>query len=135
MDTLSPAQRSERMSRVRSKDSRPELLVRSIAHALGYRYRKHRRDLPGQPDLAFIRRRKAVFVHGCFWHRHECAAGQRLPKSRLNFWRAKLERNVERDHANMTRLHDGGWSTLIIWECETRDAPSIEDKLKAFLDA
>ena len=135
MDTLSPAERSERMSRVRAKDTRPELRVRQLAHRLGYRFRLHRADLPGRPDLAFIGRRKVVFVHGCFWHRHDCAAGRRLPKSRLDFWRTKLEANASRDAAIGERLKAEGWHPLVIWECETRDAELVEARLREFLDA
>ena len=135
MDTLTPAQRSERMGRVRGKDTALELKVRRLAHGLGYRYRKHRRDLSGCPDMAFVGRRKAVFVHGCFWHRHDCPMGRRLPKSRLDFWVPKLEKNRERDARNLKELQDTGWSTLVIWECETRDISVLAGRLKGFLDA
>lgn len=135
MDTLSPEQRSERMSRVRGKDTRPELRVRRLAHALGYRYRLHRRDLPGRPDLTFAGRRKVIFVHGCFWHRHDCSAGRRTPKTRLDFWEPKLRANRARDEAVLRHLADAGWRSLIIWECETRDAASVAARLKEFLDA
>lgn len=135
MDTLSPAQRSERMSLVKSRDTKPELRVRRIAHRLGYRFRLHRADLPGRPDLAFPGRRKVVFVHGCFWHRHDCPAGRRLPKSRLEFWRSKLEANVVRDEMVGARLAADGWRRLVIWECETRAAAVVEARLQEFLDA
>ena len=135
MDTLSPAERSERMSRVRGKDTGPELRVRRIAHRLGYRFRLHRADLPGRPDMAFIGRRKVVFVHGCFWHRHDCTAGRRLPKSRLDFWQPKLDGNAVRDHAVSTRLHAEGWRPLVIWECETRDEEAVAARLREFLNA
>lgn len=135
MDTLSPAQRSERMRRVKGKDTRPELRVRRLAHGLGYRFRLHRADLPGRPDLAFIGRRKVVFVHGCFWHRHDCAAGRRLPKSRVEFWSAKLEANAARDAATDARLIHEGWRSLVIWECESRDDDHIKSRLREFLDA
>ena len=105
MDTLSKAQRSERMSRVRGKDTKPELLVRRLVHGMGYRYRLHRRDLPGTPDLVFPGRRKVIFVHGCFWHRHPDPACKlaRLPKSRTDFWLPKLEGNRARDIENAAR--------------------------------
>lgn len=135
MDTLSPAQRSERMRRVRSADTKPELIVRGTMHRLGYRFRKHRKDLPGCPDAALPSRRKAVFVHGCFWHRHDCSAGCRLPKSRVDFWRPKLERNAQRDAEHLARLNDMGWRALVVWECETRDPASLACRLKKFLDA
>lgn len=135
MDTLTIQQRSERMSRVRGVDSEAELLVRRLAHRLGYRYRKHVAGLPGRPDLVFVGRRKIVFVHGCFWHRHDCPAGRRLPKSRVDFWKKKLERNQERDAEHLRRLAKEEWSVLVIWECETGDLADIERRLKSFLDA
>jgi DNA mismatch endonuclease, patch repair protein len=135
MDTLSPAQRSAQMRRVRSADTKPELIVRGAMHRLGYRFRKHRKDLPGNPDAAFPSRRKAVFVHGCFWHRHDCPAGCRLPKSRVDFWQPKLERNAQRDSENLARLSNMGWRALVVWECETRDPAALAWRLKQFLDA
>ena len=125
MDTLSPVERSERMSRVKAKDTRPELRVRRLAHRFGYRFRLHRPDIPGRPDLAFIRARKVVFVHGCFWHRHDCAAGRRVPKTRIEFWGPKVEANTSRDEAVGERLKASGWQRLVIWECETRDTDLI----------
>lgn len=135
MDTLSPAERSERMSRVKAKDTRPELRVRRLAHRLGYRFRLHRPDIPGRPDLAFIRARKVVFVHGCFWHRHDCAAGQRFPKTRTEFWGPKLKANTSRDEAVGERLKASGWQPLVIWECETRNTDLVQARLREFLDA
>lgn len=135
-DTLTPAERSERMARVRSKGTKPEMLVRSLVHGMGYRYRLHRRDLPGCPDLVFPQRRKAVFVHGCFWHRHpdpECKFA-RLPKSRLDFWLPKLEGNRRRDEANQAALLALGWRFLVIWECETKRPQYLVVKIKNFLD-
>jgi DNA mismatch endonuclease, patch repair protein len=134
MDTLTTAQRSERMSRVRSADTRPELRVRHVAHALGYRYRLHKRDVPGKPDLVFAKRRKVIFVHGCFWHRHNCAAGQRTPKSRLSFWLRKFARNQSRDREVMRLLRKSDWKAMTVWECETKDAAKLVKVLKAFLD-
>jgi DNA mismatch endonuclease (patch repair protein) len=109
--------------------------IRRILHAMGYRYRLHRRDLPGRPDIVFPSRRKAIFVHGCFWHRHSDSACKlaRLPKSRLDFWLPKLEANATRDVGNQRKLLDLGWTFLIIWECELNDRPAIETKLKAFV--
>lgn len=135
MDTLTAAERSERMRRVRGRDTKPETMVRGLMHRLGYRFRKHRKDLPGRPDAAFPRRRKAVFVHGCFWHQHDCPAGRRLPKSRIDFWGPKLERNAQRDAANLALLRDMGWATLVVWECETRDVDALAGRLRRFLDA
>jgi len=135
MDTLTPQQRSERMSRVRSRNSKPELLVRRIAHALGYRFRLHRRDLPGTPDLVFPSRRKVIFVHGCFWHSHADPACKlaRMPKSRLDFWTAKLESNKRRDEKNSDQLHHLGWESGVIWECQTRDREALRVQIMEFL--
>ncbi len=135
MDTLTPQQRSERMSRVRGRNTKPELVVRRIAHGLGYRFRLHRRELPGAPDLVFPSRRKVIFVHGCFWHRHPDPACKlaRMPKSRLDFWVTKLENNRNRDEQNVVRLHDLGWETLVIWECQIRDRESLRVRIREFL--
>lgn len=135
MDTLSPEERSKRMSLVRGRDSKPEILVRRLTHALGYRYRLHRPDLPGRPDLVFGPRRKVIFVHGCFWHRHPDPACKlaRLPKSRQDFWRPKLEGNRARDERINGALSAMGWNVLEIWECETADAESLAKKIKGFL--
>lgn len=134
-DTLSPAARSERMGRVRGQNTGPEMLVRRLTHAMGYRYRIHRKDLPGRPDLVFPRRRKVIFVHGCFWHRHDdsCCKLARLPKSRLEFWVPKLEANAARDKRNEVNLRTMGWNILIIWECEIRDHASLRSKIESFL--
>lgn len=137
MDSLSPQERSERMSRVRGKDTRPEMLVRRLVFALGYRYRLHARNLPGHPDLVFPRKRKAIFIHGCFWHRHTakgCALA-RLPKSRLEFWLPKLEGNRKRDERNRRALAKAGWNVLTIWECELNNEKRLIAKIRSFLDA
>ena len=134
-DTLTTAERSKRMSLIRGKDTKPELVVRRLIHALGYRYRLHRRDLPGAPDIVFGRLRKVIFVHGCFWHRHpdsRCRLA-RLPKSRVEFWRDKLEGNRRRDEDNETRLQTSGWSVLIIWECQIKDAESLKMRITDYL--
>ena len=136
MDTLSPAERSERMSRVRNKGSRAELLVRSLVHRLGYRFRLHRVGLPGRPDLVFPARRKVIFVHGCFWHRHPdpaCALA-RLPKSRQEFWVPKLEGNRRRDLRVEDELNSLGWRSLVIWECQLRDSSFLKNEIRTFLD-
>ena len=131
-DNRSPAKRSATMRAVRGKDTKLELTVRRLVHGLGYRYRLHRRDLPGRPDLAFPRRKKAIFVHGCFWHAHGCSKGQ-PPKSRLAFWIPKLERNRERDVENVKRLEAVGWSALTLWQCEIDDMESLARKIEGFL--
>lgn len=122
------------MSRVRGKDTTPELVVRRAAHALGLRFRLHRRDLPGTPDLLFPRHNAAVFVHGCFWHRHEACKKATTPKSREEFWEAKFARNVERDEQAIAALHALGWRTLIIWQCETKCPQSVTETLARFFD-
>jgi len=112
------------MSRIRSKDTKPEIAVRKAAHALGLRFRLHRRDLPGTPDLVFPGRRTALFVHGCFWHRHGCARAS-TPSSNAGYWAAKFERNVERDASNAAELRKLGWRCVRVWECETKDASRL----------
>lgn len=121
VDSLTPERRSEVMSRIRSTDTKPEMRVRRLAYALGYRYRLHRKDLPGRPDLVFPGRRKVIFVHGCFWHQHlGCPAG-RIPKSRPEFWEPKLQKNRQRDAANKRELVVAGWQVLVLWECQLKD--------------
>ena len=126
------------MSRIRSKDMKPEIVVRRLVHGMGYRFRLHRRDLPGKPDLVFGPRKKVIFVHGCFWHQHDDPACKiaRLPKSRLEYWGPKLSGNVERDRQIESAIAELGWSSLTIWECETA-APSLDQlcvRIKDFLD-
>lgn len=133
MDHLTPERRSANMRAIQSKNTRPEMIVRRTAHALGFRFRLHRADLPGKPDLTFPSRRAVVFVHGCFWHGHDCVKGRRVPKSNQDYWRAKIERNKTRDVARVSELESAGWKTLCIWECETRDAASVQADLAAFL--
>ena len=127
--------RSERMARIRGRDTKPELVVRRMLHAMGYRYRLHARDLPGKPDIVFRGRKLAVFVHGCFWHRHPDPACPlaRLPKSRLDFWVPKLEANRARDFANTERLEAAGWQVLLVWECELRDREQLGNTLRRFM--
>ena len=134
-DTLTPKQRSERMSRVRGADTKPEMRVRRVVHGMGYRYRLHRRNLPGTPDLVFAPRRKVIFVHGCYWHRHpdpKCPLA-RLPKSRLEFWLPKLEGNRRRDGLNQAKLRKMGWEILVIWECQLRSQASLQGRIAKFL--
>ncbi len=121
------------MRAVRSRDTQPELAVRRIAHGLGFRFRLHRKDLPGSPDLVFPRLRKIILVHGCFWHAHDCKRGQRIPKQNRAYWTAKIERNAQRDRNVLRELNAAGWATLVIWECETRDAGELMIRIKMFL--
>ncbi|MEQ8830604.1 MAG: DNA mismatch endonuclease Vsr [Alphaproteobacteria bacterium] len=135
MDILTPEQRSERMSRVRGRDTKPEMLVRRLTHSMGYRYRLHRRGLPGSPDLVFPSRMKVIFVHGCFWHQHldpGCKLA-RLPKSKLDFWGPKLETNRERDERKLVRLAELGWDVLVIWECQTKNREELQARIGEFL--
>lgn len=136
MDTLSKDERSERMSRIRSKGSKAEMAVRRLVHDMGYRYRLHAPELPGKPDLVFRPRRKVIFVHGCFWHRHsdpKCKLA-RLPKSKQDFWVPKLEGNRKRDVHTQSRLEKMGWDYLIIWECELKDKHALKNTIRDFLD-
>lgn len=125
--------RSEIMRAVKSKDTRPELVVRKLVHGLGYRYRLHRTDIPGKPDLAIIAQKKAIFVHGCFWHGHDCARGARTPKENRAYWIAKIKRNRKRDALHARLLKAEGWRSLTIWECELRDLIAVRKRLSAFL--
>lgn len=134
MDTVSVKRRSEIMSRVRSRDMRPEMTVRRLVHRLGYRYRLHGKRLPGRPDLVFASRRRVIFVHGCFWHRHPACRQARTPKSRVQFWRTKLDRNRERDLANQRELLQMGWRFLVVWECELHDLESVKKQVICFLE-
>lgn len=135
MDTLSPEERSARMAKVRGRDTKPEMVVRRLVHGMGYRYRLHRKDLPGRPDLVFPSRRKVIFVHGCFWHRHQDAACRlsRIPKSRLDFWLPKFDTNRKRDEENLALLAEMGWSALVVWECQLKDAGSLQARIGEFL--
>lgn len=134
-DTLSTQERSERMRLVKSKNTRPELIVRKLCRDLGHKgYRLHRKDLPGKPDIAFIRRKIALFVHGCFWHGHDCHGKVRHPKSNLDYWLPKIKRNKARDAENIATLESLGWRVIVIWECETKSHKQLASKLSNFLD-
>ena len=123
------------MSRVRNRDSGAELAVRSLLHSLGYRFRVHRKDLPGNPDIVLNKYRSVIFVHGCFWHQHRECARSKLPQANIEFWREKLGRNVERDEENKTKLNEKGWKVFYIWECEIKKSnyPALEAKLRTVL--
>lgn len=129
-----PIGRSENMRRIRSKDTQPEIAVRQIVRKLGYTgYRLHRKDLPGKPDIAFLGRKKAIFVHGCFWHGHDCKEGVRKPKSNCGYWLSKIDSNVKRDSTHIASLQADGWSVLVIWECELRYTSELTERLTHFL--
>jgi DNA mismatch endonuclease (patch repair protein) len=137
-DLLTPEQRSLNMSKIRGKNTKPELVVRRLLHAKGYRYRLHGRaagaKLPGSPDLVFATRHKVIFVNGCFWHFHDCKAGQHAPTANAEFWEAKRNRTRERDAAQRVQLRTTGWEVLTLWECELRDRSALENQLTQFLD-
>ena len=132
-DPLTPTQRSERMARVRSKDTKPELVVRSLLHRMGYRFRLHGKALPGKPDIVLPRHRKAVFVHGCFWHRHGACRPLSLPTTNTAFWAEKFAANVRRDRRKLRALRNAGWGVLVVWECQLKDRDRLERRLRAFL--
>jgi len=131
---MTRSERSRRMSLIRSKDTQPELAVRSLIHRMGYRYRPNDSGLPGRPDIVFKSRRKVIFVHGCFWHLHRNCSNSRPPKSKLDYWRPKLEGNVLRDRFVGRELRKLGWERLIIWECELADTDRLARKIEAFLE-
>lgn len=133
MDRLTPARRSWLMSRAGSKDTKPELVVRRLVFAMGYRYRLHAKRLPGSPDLVFPGRKKVIFVNGCFWHGHPGCRYGRLPKSRVEFWSLKIDRNRERDRENIASLEADGWRVLTVWQCELREPERLCEKLREFL--
>lgn len=132
-DRLDPANRRRLMQAVKGKDTAPELAVRSLLHRLGYRFRLHRRDLPGTPDIVLPGRRVAIFVHGCYWHGHGCRIG-RLPKSRLDYWGPKIDANRARDARKEAALAAAGWRVLVVWQCEIKDEENLAERLVRFLD-
>jgi DNA mismatch endonuclease, patch repair protein len=132
-DVLTPEQRSRCMSGIRGKHTKPEMLVRRMTHAMGFRYRLHGRGLPGRPDLVFASRKKAIFVHGCFWHMHDCPMGRVTPKTNAEFWAAKRQGNVARDFAAAQALVEKGWALLAVWECQTRDPEKLRTQIRSFL--
>ena len=131
-DKFSPETRSKVMAAVRQRDTAPEMFVRRMLHGMGYRYRLHRRDLPGSPDLVFPSRKKVVFVHGCFWHGHTCHRGA-LPKTRIEFWRTKIHNNKKRDVRILARLQKIGWQAITVWQCELADRATLKHRLVRFL--
>ncbi|MFH1023324.1 MAG: DNA mismatch endonuclease Vsr [Planctomycetota bacterium] len=132
-DPLTRDERSERMSRVRNADTEPEMIVRRLVHGMGYRYRLHGRDLPGNPDLVFTPRCKVIFVHGCFWHQHGCRQ-YRMPKTRCRFWVPKLVRNKERDVIVRRALRRQGWRCLVVWECQLNRTAQLKERIRQFLE-
>src|SRR5271170_1558707 len=133
VDSLSPAQRSQCMAAIRSENTRPEMAVRRLVHAMGFRYRLHRRDLPGTPDLVFCASRKIIFVHGCFWHTHSCPRGKLKPATNPDFWSRKRKRTIRRDALNRAVLRKTGWKVLTIWECQLRPTGALSKRIARFL--
>ncbi|VVC75003.1 Very short patch repair protein [Aquicella siphonis] len=121
------------MALVKSKNTKPEMLVRRLVHRMGYRYRLHKSDLPGKPDLVFVSRKKIIFVNGCFWHGHNCHLG-RIPKSRIEFWTNKITGNINRDNKNIEKLRTLGWSILLLWECELKNREYLTHIVSDFLN-
>ena len=133
MDNLTPEERSNQMRLIRSTDTMPELRVRRLVHGMGYRYRLHRADLPGKPDLVFPSRRKVIQVNGCYWHGHKCKHG-RMPKSSLEYWQNKIAANQARDKRTLRQLRRLGWKCLTVWECSLRDECRLAERIRRFLD-
>jgi DNA mismatch endonuclease (patch repair protein) len=134
VDVFTHEQRSAVMARIRGKDTKPEIIVRSMAHALGYRFRLHRRDLPGTPDLVFPRLEKVIFVHGCFWHQHPGCRYAYQPKSNSPFWKAKFSDNRTRDDRALKTLRSLGWKVLVVWECQTHKSEQLLGRIRKFLE-
>ena len=135
MDRVLPEQRSENMRRIRSEGMKPEMTVRRLVHGMGYRYRLHRKDLPGKPDLVFGPRRKIIFVHGCFWHQHRdegCPIAHK-PLSNITYWEPKLRRTMKRDFRNVRALRKSGWRVLVVWECELKETGKLARRVRRFL--
>jgi len=135
MDTLTPEQRRRAMASVKSENTAPELLVRRILHANGFRFRLHRKDLPGKPDIVLPKYRTVIFVHGCFWHQHTGCPHASRPSSNQDYWQPKLDRNIERDAKRQAALRALGWRVIVVWECNTKNLPKIATELKQLLTA
>lgn len=134
MDVFSKGKRSQIMSRISGKDTKPEILVRSLLHRMGYRFRLHKKELPGKPDITLPKHKKVIFVHGCFWHGHENCPRSKRPSTNVVFWNKKINGTIERDKQNIQNLENLGWETLILWTCEIKNQDILKHKLKSFLD-
>lgn len=132
MDKINKSKRSEVMRAVKSRDTKPEMIVRKLLHKEGYRYRLYGKKLPGKPDLTFPSKKKVIFIHGCFWH--GCPAHLRRPHSNIDYWQAKIDGNIARDAEHLAKLKESGWQVLVVWECQLKDKESLLNKLKAFLN-
>lgn len=134
MDTFTPEERSRIMAAVKDKDTRPELLVRRLLREMGFHYRLHPKDVPGKPDISFKGRKKAIFIHGCFWHGHACKRGARTPKTNREYWEQKINRNKQRDVQHRDALRAMGWDVLTLWECELKDISRVMERLTVFME-
>lgn len=134
MDVFSGKKRSQIMSRVSGRNTKPELLVRSLLHNMGYRFRLHRNDLPGKPDITLPKYKKVIFVHGCFWHSHLNCPRSKRPTTNEKFWREKLDKNMKRDKASVNKLQELGWDVLVVWTCEMKDTENLKNKLFSFIE-
>lgn len=135
MDKITPEKRSANMRAIRNKNTQPELAVRRLIYHFGYRYRLHRRDLPGKPDIVFVGRKKVIFVHGCYWHQHQNCQDGKVPTSNSEYWTQKFARNRDRDESNIQQLRAMGWATLVVWECEIKYKDALAHKLQVYLDS
>ena len=133
-DVMTPSQRSRCMSRIRCANTKPEMTVRSMVHRMGYRFRLHRRDLPGRPDIVLPGSGRIILVHGCFWHMHSCPAGRVRPRTNAAFWQSKRKANVARDRLVLKRLRGLGWHVMTVWECETNNPETLQERLREFLN-
>ena len=134
-DVLTPDQRRYNMSQIKSKDTKPEIAIRSFLHRLGYRYRLHRADLPGKPDIVFPKKKKVILVNGCYWHMHRCRLGVVVPKTNTKFWQNKRNSNVERDKKNIKKLRKLGWDVLVVWQCQIKNTIKLHDRIVRFLSS
>lgn len=135
MDTFSKEARSEIMRRIKGKNTKPEILVRRLMHGMGYRFRLHRKDLPGKPDVVLPKYKTVVFVHGCFWHGHDCRKGTDRPSSNAEFWAEKIAKNIERDRKSLVELRKAGWDVVTVWECELKDPECVHQKLQTIRES
>ncbi len=134
MDVFSKGKRSQIMSRISGKDTKPEMLVRSLLHRMGFRFRLHTKDLPGKPDITLPKHKKVIFVHGCFWHGHKDCPRSKRPSTNVKFWNEKIDGNIKRDKKNIQSLENQDWKTLILWTCEIKDQKTLESKLTSFME-
>ncbi len=134
MDVFSKRTRSRIMSHISGKNTKPEILVRSLLHRMGYRFRIHKKDLPGRPDICLPKHKKVIFVHGCFWHGHENCSRSKRPTTNVEFWNKKIDGNIERDKENIKKLRRLGWQTLMIWTCEIKNQEELKNKLISFIE-